>query len=827
MNDLVSVIIPTYNRSQFVTQAIESVLCQTYPNIELIVVNDGSTDDTEEKLQPYMDRLTYISKKNGGISSAVNAGLRVAKGSYIARLDDDDLFMPEKTEKQLEVFEENPDVGLVTSGCFVIDSVGRTISVRRAPDFSPYGHLLTLLLKDWVLIQPTVMVRRECHDKVGFYKDVFAEDLEMFLCISRYWNIGVFDQPLAKYRRHSGNITSLLSENEEFRQDIEDFMRDIIDDIPVTEFFPAISSTSDAYSRSCAYAAKGALYIHHGAFDRAEANLIKALEICPTNSIPVLWLGILARTKEDFPSAEEYFNRIQESDELYTKAQSAKALTTTIQRNEGENSRLLNRELVKERMRLFDATFNGVSGKVFEKKRSPTSSAGGLATSRYVVIVDDYPQNGKHLVFNSFTHAMLNVDDDLRNLICEPNRPVDRDVLKDLSVLRKIGIVVDDRSDETEIVKKWYNDFRADMSRISATILTNYDCNFACTYCIEEGVRKPVYMDEPYSDSAADWLIKEAEENDTKEILLLFYGGEPLLNTEPIYRISEKLQKFALEKGLLVSSSITTNGSLLNSQLLEDLTRYGLRSVKLTIDGTKEIHDARRPFRSGKGSFDLIVDNIQKIPEAISLTVQTNLDSENISGFPDLLDFFESSALKDRIDKLVISSVYRSPASMPAAQKSGCVNLSDLQVTNELTYLKRLAAERGYESQSDGINYTICGMHRSGAMPVIDPLGNVYDCPAFVGREEFCVGNIREAELSRKREFPVTQLEQCFGCTYFPICGGGCPYKAYLLYGDHTRILCEREVMERQTKEALKLRYDQRMKQKVLHDPHHGSAESP
>ena len=96
MKDLVSVIIPTYNRSQFVTEAIDSVLDQTYSNIEIIVVNDGSLDDTEQKLLPYMDRITYIKKANGGISLAINAGLRVAKGKYIARLDDDDLLLDKK-----------------------------------------------------------------------------------------------------------------------------------------------------------------------------------------------------------------------------------------------------------------------------------------------------------------------------------------------------------------------------------------------------------------------------------------------------------------------------------------------------------------------------------------------------------------------------------------------------------------------------------------------------------------------------------------------------------------------------------------------------------
>jgi len=95
MEDKVSVIIPTYNRPRWLPETIESVLNQTYPYMEIIVVNDGSTDNTEGVLEPYMDRIEYIYKENGGPGSAANAGIMAATSEYIARLDDDDLFLPE------------------------------------------------------------------------------------------------------------------------------------------------------------------------------------------------------------------------------------------------------------------------------------------------------------------------------------------------------------------------------------------------------------------------------------------------------------------------------------------------------------------------------------------------------------------------------------------------------------------------------------------------------------------------------------------------------------------------------------------------------------
>jgi len=313
MKDLVSIIIPTYNRSHFVTEAIDSVLCQTYPSVELIVVNDGSTDDTETKLLPYRNNITYIKKENGGVSSAVNAGLQIARGKYIARLDDDDLFMPDRIEKALEIFQKNPDVGLVTSGCFITDSVGRTLVVRDAPDFSDYGPFLGSLI-GYSLLQPTVMVRRECHDKLGFYKETLGEDCEMFLRILLHWKAGVVHEPLAKYRRHPGNITIDLSKNKVFLQEVSDFTRDILDDVPLKKLFPSLGSTSDPYRKSCAYAAKGGLYLRNCIHEKAEAHFLKALEICANNSIPLLWLGILSRDDGAFQSAEQYLDRVQEKD---------------------------------------------------------------------------------------------------------------------------------------------------------------------------------------------------------------------------------------------------------------------------------------------------------------------------------------------------------------------------------------------------------------------------------------------------------------------------------------------------------------------------------
>ena len=117
----VSIIIPTYNRPRWLPQTIESALGQTYPDFEIIVVNDGSTYDIEQVLEPYRDKINYIYKENGGPGSAVNVGIAASTGEYISRIDDDDLFLPNKLERQVERFQQNPQLGLVASDHHIIN----------------------------------------------------------------------------------------------------------------------------------------------------------------------------------------------------------------------------------------------------------------------------------------------------------------------------------------------------------------------------------------------------------------------------------------------------------------------------------------------------------------------------------------------------------------------------------------------------------------------------------------------------------------------------------------------------------------------------------
>lgn len=132
----VSVVIPTFNHARFVAEAVESVLRQTRPPAEILVVDDGSTDDTAARLAPYEGRIRYLRQPNSGVSAARNQGVRAAAGTFVAFLDSDDVWHPEKLERQMAVLERSPHLGLIGTGTFDWPAE-RFPAAGRSPELQP------------------------------------------------------------------------------------------------------------------------------------------------------------------------------------------------------------------------------------------------------------------------------------------------------------------------------------------------------------------------------------------------------------------------------------------------------------------------------------------------------------------------------------------------------------------------------------------------------------------------------------------------------------------------------------------------------------------
>lgn len=224
MTPKVSVIIPVYNCELYIAQAIESVLNQTYTDYEIIVINDGSTDNTYQVLQPYMKKIRYFSQENKGLSATRNQGIKMAKGKLISLLDADDLFLYYKLQEQVAIFEAEPSIGLVQSGWRVVNEKGDKIEDVKPWHKSPELDLVTWL--KWKATNPSgMMFRKEWLERVnGFNEDL--RRLEDFDIVIRLALAGCqatwFPKVAVCYRQHRGNMTRNLLAQIEVEEKILD-----------------------------------------------------------------------------------------------------------------------------------------------------------------------------------------------------------------------------------------------------------------------------------------------------------------------------------------------------------------------------------------------------------------------------------------------------------------------------------------------------------------------------------------------------------------------------------------------------------------------------
>jgi GT2 family glycosyltransferase len=214
---LVSILVPSYNGEKFLREALDSLLAQTYTHIEILLLDDASTDGTAAVAAEYAGRITYVRQpQNMGIYDNVNVGIAMARGELIATYHADDIYLPTIVEEQVKYLNAHPEVGAVFCSDIFVDAVGREYGRMVLPppvrggrplDYAAVQNTL-LTYKNIFLVCPTAMVRASVHRDVGPYRqDRYRNtaDLEMWLRIARAYPIAVLEAHLMKYRHFHGN----------------------------------------------------------------------------------------------------------------------------------------------------------------------------------------------------------------------------------------------------------------------------------------------------------------------------------------------------------------------------------------------------------------------------------------------------------------------------------------------------------------------------------------------------------------------------------------------------------------------------------------------
>jgi len=205
----ISVIMPIYNGERYIVSAIESVLAQTYKNFEIVIVNDGSTDNSREKISAYLKLpfVQYIEQVNRGVAAARNTAIRKAAGEWIAFLDQDDLWLPRKLEAQVDFMRAEPAAPMIHANVNWIDAHGQRVELDWDNNVS--GNCLGQLFQRNRIAVVTVAVKKECLGAVGLLDESLSgvDDYELWLRIARRFPIGRLDEIVACYRFHELNTS--------------------------------------------------------------------------------------------------------------------------------------------------------------------------------------------------------------------------------------------------------------------------------------------------------------------------------------------------------------------------------------------------------------------------------------------------------------------------------------------------------------------------------------------------------------------------------------------------------------------------------------------
>jgi uncharacterized protein len=453
------------------------------------------------------------------------------------------------------------------------------------------------------------------------------------------------------------------------------------------------------------------------------------------------------------------------------------------------------------------------------------------------------PLTGRDDLFlmNTLTDAQLIVSPDVVTLLesfdgaasFDHLGPSDRETAE---LLLENGFLVADRQADQAALDRYFARVTSDSSELHITVLTTLQCNFACDYCFQgdhgDYNKFAEKMSMETAVRTAAWVEREMTRVAPEQLTLMFFGGEPLLNLPVMYYLAERLHGAARARGIDLVISIITNGLLLSPEIVDRLLPYGLRGVKITLDGDRNTHNRMRPLRGGQGTFDRIVDNIRAIAGRVAVSIGGNFDESSVDSYPALLDYLREQEFADQLVKVNFKPVVRGPGqSVSKPTGKGIIPLTPVSASGapdkplggtcmsnvgeglstsgacdscnfaaeKMAFLRDETVRRGFPTP-DGVHNGPCHVHARHAH-TIGPDGSLYACPGFTGEKGLSTGHIddrREAwrESAREQFERLHPWKECGDCAFIPVCAGGCLVASQTQLGDMNLPTCHKPSFE-------------------------------
>lgn len=330
---LVSVVMPVYNQADYLPAAIDSVLSQTYPNIELILLNDGSTDRSPEIGREYAakdSRVRFFEQKNRGLAAARNAAIEKAEGEFICLLDSDDCMLPEKVEKQVNALLQDPKLDITYTAITIIDQNDNVIGEMHDQAYPPELFLAQMFFRN-VLPNPiTIMTKSECL-KENLFNEAYriGEDYELILRLAHHYCFKYIDLPLTRYRRHTQNLSNNLirareAELKTLSHYSKEHVEGVVDKCFISneektllkgKIFYNMERFNDALamfkklSSGISLFYRGNCYLKLNQVDLAKQSFLESLQLDASNAACHNNLGAIYAMQKDFANSKKQFQK--------------------------------------------------------------------------------------------------------------------------------------------------------------------------------------------------------------------------------------------------------------------------------------------------------------------------------------------------------------------------------------------------------------------------------------------------------------------------------------------------------------------------------------
>jgi uncharacterized protein len=361
--------------------------------------------------------------------------------------------------------------------------------------------------------------------------------------------------------------------------------------------------------------------------------------------------------------------------------------------------------------------------------------------------------------------------------------------------LAELDFLVKDAEKEKEEMLGFIDELNALNKKLNVVAVMNMDCNLACVYCFEGTRKGKLFMSRETAGALVDFIDERLDGKE--ELRLTFYGGEPLLSLELIAETAARMKSLCERKGVTFSAALITNGTLLTESVAQRLVPLGLTQAQITLDGPEYLHNASRPFKSGKGSFKEIIKNVKAACDIIKVQVGGNFTKENYREFPRLLDYLMGEGLgPDKISLVRFAPVMQESAEFALPEfNDGCLSINEPWLVEASIFLRKEILRRGYHTPK--IVPSTCMIEMNDNL-VVNYDGTLYKCPGLMGRPAFCIGSV-SAGIGDYRQTHCLdnwKNDACLACAYLPLCFGGCRYSRLVREGNMNGIDCKRPYYE-------------------------------